>query len=210
MRRPAVVALVGLLLAPGAPTAAPPFDALLGVVEGKTIAASDIALARALGVLGFTPSTSPIMREEIERFADVLLILDEAGQLSLGAEPEPTEQAWTAVVARVGGDTALARWLEAQALERAWAHRFVEQEVVRARFFQARFAAFVFPDEAAVGRALGPGPHDEAARETARARLIQEAAERAQAEWLQAARRRASIRILIPPGAAIAPPFPPP
>ena len=74
MRRPAVVALVGLLLAPGAPAAAPPFDALLGVVEGRTIAASDIALARALGVLGFAPSTSPITREEIERFADVLLI----------------------------------------------------------------------------------------------------------------------------------------
>jgi hypothetical protein len=136
--------------------------------------------------------------------------LDEAGRIGLSADPELTAKAWTAVVARVGGDAALTRWLEAQALDRAWAHRLVEQEVVRARFFQARFAAFVFPDEAAVAGALGPGQHDEAAREAARARLIREAAELAQAEWLQQARRRASIRILIPPGAAIALPFPPP
>ena len=61
MRGPALLALVGLLLAPGVPAAAP-FDALLGVVEGRTIAASDIALARALGVLGFASSSSPITR----------------------------------------------------------------------------------------------------------------------------------------------------
>jgi hypothetical protein len=218
MRRPALVALVGLLLAllvglllaPGVPTAAPPFDALLAVVEGRTIAASDIALARALGVLGFAPSPSPIAREEIERFADVLLIIDEAGRIGISAEPEQTERAWTAVVARVGGEAALARWLDAQRLDRAWAHRLVEYEVIRARFFEARFAAFVFPDEAAVVRALGPGQHDEAGREAARARLIREAAERAQADWLQEARRRMSVRVLMSPGASIAPPFPAP
>ena len=60
MRRPAVVTLVGLLLAPGLLTAAPLLDTLLAVVEGRTIAASDIALARALGVLGFAPSPSAI------------------------------------------------------------------------------------------------------------------------------------------------------
>src|SRR4029450_3040973 len=67
MRRPVVVALVGLLLAPAPPAAAPLLDVLLAVVEGRTVAASDIALARALGVLGFTPSTSPIAGAEIER-----------------------------------------------------------------------------------------------------------------------------------------------
>ena len=210
MRRPALVALVGLLLAPGLPAAAPLLDALLAVVEGRTIAASDIALARALGVLGFAPSPAPIAREEIERFADVLLILEEAGRIGISAEPEQTERAWTAVVARVGGDAALAAWLDAQALDRAWAHRLVEYEVVRARFFEARFAAFVFPDEGAVVRALGPGQHDEVSREAARARLIREAAERAEASWLQEARRRTSVRILIAPGVSITPPFPAP
>jgi hypothetical protein len=204
------VALVGLLLAPGLPAAAPLLDVLLAVVEGRTVAASDIALARALGVLGFTPSTSPIAREEIERFVDVLLIVEEAGRIGIAAEPEQTERAWAAVVERVGGDAALARWLDAQALDRAWARRFVEHEVVRARFFEARFAGFVFPDEAAVDQALGPGQHDEAAREAARARLIREVAERAQADWLREARRRVSIRILVPPGASITPPFPAP
>jgi hypothetical protein len=210
MRSPAVVALVGLLLAPGLPAAAPLLDVLLAVVEGRTVAASDIALARALGVLGFTPSTSPIAREEIERFVDVLLIVEEAARIGIAAEPEQTERAWAAVVERVGGDAALARWLDAQALDRAWARRFVEHEVVRARFFEARFAGFVFPDEAAVDQALGPGQHDEAAREAARARLIREVAERAQADWLREARRRVSIRILVPPGASITPPFPAP
>src|SRR4030095_13502960 len=101
--RPAVVALVGLLLAPGLPSAAPLLDVLLAAVEGRTIAASDIALARALGVLGFAPSSSPIAREEIERFADLLLILDEASRIGIAAEAEQTERAWTAVVERLGG-----------------------------------------------------------------------------------------------------------
>jgi hypothetical protein len=210
MRNPVVVALVGLLLAPALPAAAPLLDVLLAVVEGRTVAASDIALARALGVLGFAPSTSPIAREEIERFVDLLLILDEASRIGIAAEAEQTERAWTAVVERLGGDAALTRWLDAKALGRAWTRQFVEYEVIRARFFEARFAGFVFPDEAAVDQALGPGQHDEAAREAARARIIREAAERAQADWLREARRRANVRILLPPNASIAPPFPPP
>ena len=63
MRRAAMVALLGLLLAPGAPSAAPLVDALIGVVDGKTVSASDVALARALGVFGFAPSTAPISRD---------------------------------------------------------------------------------------------------------------------------------------------------
>ena len=208
MRRAAAVALLGLLLAPGAPPAAPLLDALIGVVDGKTVSASDVALARALGVFGFARSTAPITREELERFADARLLLDEAGRIGISAKPEEIERAWAAVVARTGGDGALDRWLDTQTIDRAWARRLVEQDVVRGRFFEARFAAFVFPDEAAVSAALGPGQHDEPARDAARARLIREAADRAQAEWLQAARRRATIRILLPPGATLALPFP--
>lgn len=212
MRGAAVVALLGLglLLAPGAPAAAPLLDALIAVVDGRTVSASDVALARALGVLGFAPSTAPITREEVERFADVRLMLDEAGRIGITAEPDEIERAWTAVATRVGSNGTLDGWLDAQAIDRAWARRLVEQDVIRRRFFEARFAAFVFPDEAAVNDALGPGAHDEAAREATRARLIREAADRAQAEWLQAQRRSATIKILLSPGASLAPPFPPP
>jgi hypothetical protein len=210
MRGAVVVALLGLLLAPGAPSAAPLVDALIGVVDGRTVSASDVALARALGVFGFHASTAPITHEDIERFADARLLLDEAGRIGISAEPAEIDRAWTAVVARAGADGTLDRWLDAHAIDRAWARRFVEQDVIRGRFFDARFAAFVFPDEAAVTAALGPGQHDETAREAVRARLIREAADRAQAEWLQAARRAATIKILLPPGATVPTPFPPP
>jgi hypothetical protein len=210
MRRAAAVALLGLLLAPGAPSAAPLLDALVGVVDGRTVSASDVALARALGVLGFQPSTAPITREDVERFADVRLQLEEAGRIGISAEPEEIERAWAAVAARAGGDDALDRWLQAQAIDRSWPRRLVEQDVIRRRFFEARFAAFVFPDEAEVSAALGPGQHDEAARDAARARLIREAANQAQADWLQAARRAATITILLAPGSTVAPPFLPP
>jgi len=61
-----------------------------------------------------------------------------------------------------------------------------------------------------ITRALAPGQTDEAAREQAREVLVRAAAEKAQAEWLEGARRRAAIRVLIPDGAVIPPPFPPP
>lgn len=46
--------------------------------------------------------------------------------------------------------------------------------------------------------------------EQAREVLVRAAAEKAQAEWLEGARRRAAIRILISDGAVIPPPFSPP
>ena len=80
----------------------------------------------------------------------------------------------------------------------------------RQKFLAERFAAFVIPSEDDITRALAPGRTDEAAREQAREVLVRAAAEKAQAEWLEGARRRAAIRILIPDGAVIPPPFPPP
>jgi len=86
-------------------------------------------------------------------------------------------------------------------LERDWARRLVEQDIVRAKFLDARFAAFVFPDDDAITRELGPGEHDEGARE----RLVRQAASEAQATWLAEARRRASIKILLPAGSSVPP-----
>jgi hypothetical protein len=86
----------------------------------------------------------------------------------------------------------------------------MEDDGLRARFFEARFTAFVFVGDEEVTRALGPGQHDEATRERTREELARATAEKAQAEWLVAARRRANIRILLPDGRPIQPPFPPP
>ena len=201
--------LVALLLG-AAPAPAQVLDTVLAQVDSRTIAASDIALARALGVFDFAPTSVPIERADVERFADVMLILAEAGRTAIAVEPAQVDRAWAALAARIGGEAALDRWLAERAIDRDWARRFVRDDLVRATYLDARFASFVFPDEDAVSSALGPGPHDEKEREAARQRLIGEAAVKAQAEWLEGARRRASIKILLSPGTSVAAPFAPP
>jgi hypothetical protein len=210
MRR--IVIIAGWWLLAGMSTAgsAPLLDALLAQVEARTVAASDVALARALQLFGFTPATAPIERGDVERFVDVLLMVEEAGRIGLAADEPEVERAWAAMAARVGSEAALQQWLEAYALDRAWVRRLVEADVLRARFFEARFAAFVFVGDEEVNRVLGPGQHDEATREQARAQIAREAAEKAQAEWLAGARRRANIRILLQEGRSVEPSFPPP
>jgi hypothetical protein len=207
-RRPEVVVvalLVALLHVSFAP--AETVDTVLAQVDARTISASDIALARALGVFGFAPSSSPITRPEVERFADVLLILAEAAKIGVEGEPAAVDTAWAAVAARAGGEAALTRWLEDKAIDRDWARLMVGEDIVKSKFFDARFAAFIFPDEETVTRELGPGQHDEDARERVRDQLIRRAALDAQARWLDDARRRASIKILLPDGGSVAPPF---
>ena len=200
------VALVAALLHVSVAFAAP-VDTLLARVDARTISASDVALARALGVFGFAPSSSPITRADVDRFVDVLLVLAEAAKIGVEAEPAAVDAAWAAVATRAGGEAALTQWLADQAIDRDWARRMVEDNVVRSKFRDARFAAFVFPDEEAVTRELGPGQHDDDARERVRDRLTHQAALEAEAKWLADARRRASIRILLPDGASVAPPF---
>jgi hypothetical protein len=208
--RRAVLLVAWLLVAGAALSSAQMLDTLVAVVGSRTVAASDVALARALGAFGFAPSNAPMGRADVERYVDVALILQESEQIGISAEPAEIDRAWAAVVARAGGEATVQRWLDEHAIDRDWARRVVELDVRRTKFFLERFAAFVVPSEDEIGRALGPGEHDEAAREQARERLAREGAEKAQMEWLNAARRRAAIRILMPDGAAIPPPFPPP
>ena len=185
-------------------------DTLVAVVDSRTVAASDIALARALATFGFTASAAPLARKDIDRYVDVVLILHESERIGIGVEPAETDRAWDALVARTGGEAAVQRWLDGNAIDRDWARHVVELDVQRQKFLAERFAAFVIPSEEDITRALAPGQTDEAARERAREALVRAAAEKAQAEWLDGARRRAAIRILIGDGAVIAPPFPPP
>jgi hypothetical protein len=210
MRRLTIVVGWWVLAGLAAGSAAAPLDVLLAQVEARTIAASDVALARALQLFGFAPAMGPIERGDIARFVDVLLIVEEAGQIGLTADEAEVERAWAAAAARVGSEAALQQWLETYALDRAWVRRLLETDVLRARFFEARFAAFVFVGDEEIARVLGPGEHDETARERARVQITRETAEKAQAEWLVAARRHASIRLLLPDGGSVEPPFPPP
>jgi hypothetical protein len=207
------VALAGWVLAATASVSAASaqvVDTLVAVVESRTVAASDIALARALGMLGFTVSTEPIGHKDIDRYVDVVLILQESERIGISAEPAETDRAWDALVARAGGAAAVQRWLEGNAIDRDWARHVVELDVQRQKFLAERFAAFVIPSEDDIAKALASDQTDEAARARAREALVRAAAERAQAEWLDGARRRAAIRVLIADGAVVAPPFPPP
>jgi len=210
-RRLALALAAWLLAAVGAvATSAQMIDTVVAVIDSRTVAASDIALARALGALGFTASAAPMGRQDIDRYVDVVLILQESERIGISVEPLETDRAWDAAVARAGGEAAVQRWLDGNAIDRDWARHAVELDVKRQKFLAERFAAFVIPSEDDVTKALAPGQTDEAARDEARATLIRAAAEKAQAEWLVGARRRAAIRILISDGAVIAPPFPAP
>ena len=207
-----VAALAGWLLAAAGMSAASAqvVDTLVAVVDSRTVAASDIALARALGTFGFTASAAPMARKDIDRYVDVVLILHESERIGISVEPAETDRAWDGLVARTGGEAAVQRWLDGNAIDRDWARHVVELDVQRQKFLAERFAAFVIPSEDDITRALAPGHTDEAARERVREALVLAAAEKAQAEWLDGARRRAAIRILIGDGTVIAPPFPPP
>ena len=207
-----VAALAGWLLAAAGMSAASAqvVDTLVAVVDSRTVAASDIALARALGTFGFTASAAPMARKDIDRYLDVVLILHESERIGIGVEPAEADRAWDALVARTGGEAAVQRWLDGNAIDRDWARRVVELDVQRQKFLAERFAAFVIPSEDDITKALPSGQTDEAARERAREALVRAAAEKAQGEWLDGARRRAAIRILIGDGAVIAPPFPTP
>lgn len=210
MRWLAIVVASWALAGVAAAASAPLLDVLIGQVEARTIAASDVALARGLQLFGFAPATGPIGRGDVDRLVDVLLMVQEAERIGLSADEPEIERGWAAMVARVGSEAALQRWLDGYALDRAWVRRFVQADVLQAQFFEARFASFVFVGDEEVARVLGPGSHDETARERAREQLTREAAEKAQAEWLVGARGRASIRILLPDGRSVDPPFPPP
>jgi len=182
MRRLAAVALAWQALAVAA-VASPVrlFDAVLAAVDGRTVAASDIALARALGMFGLTPSTGAIDRADIDRFVDGLLILEEATRVGITADPAQVDRVWATAIAGWGDEATFQRWLDAHALGQARARRFAEDEAVRARFLETRFVEMA---------------EDETAETDRR-------------EWLAATRRRAAIRVLLPDGASAPLPFPP-
>jgi hypothetical protein len=178
-------------------------DRLLAEVDRHTIAASDAALARALGVLGLDASNGPITREEVERMVDARLLAEDGRRLALAPDASAVDAAWAEAAARAGGPASLLAWLAAERLSSDWARALVEQDLLRRRFIEQRFRAFTFVGEADIDAALGGTGGDPAAREAARGRLTEAAVARGLSEWLVDARRRARIRILLPPGGSV-------
>ncbi|HUF93695.1 MAG TPA: hypothetical protein VMR23_15070 [Candidatus Limnocylindria bacterium] len=185
-------------------------DAAVGVVDGSVVTAGDIALARALGLVGFTPSAVPIDAAAVERMIRAHLIVAEARLLDIGPAPGEEEAAWQAAAARVGGMAALQRWLAIVALEPAAARALVGVDLRWRRFIDVRFRAFAFVTPEEVAAALGPGPHDAEAEERARARLAAAQAERELKAWLRQRAQQADAHVLLTDGVTVPNPFPMP
>ncbi len=170
-------------------------------VDGAVITASDVALARALSLFGLQPSVEPIRSDDIARIVDTWLMVREAARLRLEIAPDEEAAAWRGAAARLGGETALARWLKDSAIDEAWARRAVTWDLRRRRFVEVRFRAFAFVSEDQVSEELGRGEHGGAARDRVRAALVQTAVDRELSAWLQDLRSRSRIwRQTIPPG----------
>jgi hypothetical protein len=185
-------------------------DAVVAEVDGAVVAASDVALARALGLFGLAPAAGPLSAAEVERYADSRLLLREAIRIGVEVAEADRTAAWDAVAARAGGETALAAWLAAADVEVDWARRMVDDDLSIHRFIELRFRALAVVSEAELSAALGPGAHSEAEREAARARLEGEAARHRLAEWRSEARARGVVRQLTGESGQVPDPLPRP
>ena len=166
-------------------------DSVLAEVGSRPVMLSDVALARALGVLGLEPSAGPITDTELERYLEAQLALREAGQLAVEVSSADVDRAWESA-----GGAALAARLEAVGIEPAWARRLLEADLRVDRFVDLRFRAFAFVTEFDVDEVLGPGSHDAATRARTRERLRAAKIAEAFATWKEDVRQRISIRQL--------------
>ena len=166
-------------------------DSVLAEVGSRPVMLSDVALARALGVLGLEPSAGPITDTELERYLEAQLALREATQLAVEVSAADIDRAW-----ELAGGAALAARLEAVGIGPAWARRLLEADLRVERFVDVRFRAFAFVTEFDVDEALGPGSHDEATRARTRDRLRAAKVAESFAAWKEDVRQRISIRQL--------------
>ena len=166
-------------------------DSVLAEVDSRPVTLSDVALARALGVLGLEPSAGPVTDTELERYLEAQLALREAGQLAVEVPSVDVDRAW-----ELAGGAALAVRLEAVGIEPVWARRLLEADLRVDRFVDLRFRAFAFVTEFDVDEVLGPGSHDAATRARTRERLRAAKIAEAFATWKEDVRQRISIRQL--------------
>ena len=166
-------------------------DVALAEVGGRLVTLSDVALARGLHLFELQPSDGPITTADLDRYVDAQLALAEATQLDIEVSTDDVARAWDTA----GGD-ALAARLTSAGVDRGLARRLIEADLRIERFVELRFRAFAFVTDAEVEQALGPGSHDQAARNAAREELRAESATRALLAWREEARRRVPIRII--------------
>ncbi|HEY3065976.1 MAG TPA: hypothetical protein VGL09_09310 [Methylomirabilota bacterium] len=203
-------ALLALLLATAPLRAADLVDAVVGEVEGRVATASDVALARALGLFGFTATNAAITPPDVDRLLDAWLVVAEAQRLGIGGGPDEVEAAWGTVAQRFGGAAALDAWLERVAVEAGRARAMVGDHSRWERFIEVRFRefAFVLPDD--VTAALGAGVHSEAEQASARERLQAAETERRLAAWLADRRQRTTVQRVLYEGSTLPDPIPMP
>lgn len=187
-------ALALTLWAPGARGAERFLDAALADVNGRFIAASDVAIARALSLFGERPSSGRILRSDVDRLENAWLIDREARQLRMGGTPEEVDAAWQEAANRVGRLPALERWMRELALDPIAVKELVQSDLRWRRYVDLRFRALVFVTDEEIDKALGPGTHSPEERLAAADRLRREATERDLSQWLTEARQRSSIR----------------
>ena len=75
-------------------------DGLVADVDGVVVTASDVALGRALGVFGLTPTSGPLSPGEIRRYVDGQLLAREASRIGVQGTPADHVEAWAAAVQR--------------------------------------------------------------------------------------------------------------
>jgi hypothetical protein len=166
-------------------------DTVVAQIGTRPVMLSDVALARALGVLGLEPSAGPITDADLARYLDAQLAVREAAQLAIEVPAADVDRAWS----RAGG-ASLETGLAAAGIEPTWARRLFEADLRVERFVDLRFRSFAFVTDFDVDEALGAGSHDEATRGQTRDRLRDEMIERALAAWKEEARQRIPIRPL--------------
>jgi hypothetical protein len=179
----------------------------VAAIDGAPVTASDVAIARALGLFELTPAPRAIEATDVERYVDGRLLVREAARLGLETTADERTQAWAAAAGRAGGQALLEEWLRAADVDPAWARRLIDEDLMRRRFVELRFRDLAFVSDADVTAAMGPGTHGEAAREAVRARLEDDAARRRLGEWLAETRARSVIRRLVDEGARVPDPL---
>jgi hypothetical protein len=212
--RKLVGAALGLLAVFGPLGAAPMgqaevrfLDRLVAEIDGALVTASDVAIARALGLFELDPAPRAIEATDVERYVDGRLLAREATRLGLETTPDERTEAWAAAAGRAGGHAILDAWLRTAAVDPAWARRLVDEDLIRRRFVALRFRDLAFVSDAEVTAAMDAGPHGEATREAVRARLEGDAARRRLGEWLVETRARSVIRRLVDEGTRVPDPL---
>ena len=193
-----VISILCLVLLLATPISTPPLaarfvDAIVAQVDMNTISASDVGLAKALGLYGLE-KTGPIRPGDIDRFIDARLIVAESLRLEVNPPDELLEKSWNDVVMQRGGMQRFGRWLAEKGVSEDWARQMVRNDARREYFIQLRFVRFVFIPEEDVTKALGRGAHDAKDRDRTREVLREKQASRDLALWLKEQRGRTTIR----------------